>query len=34
VVAARLLDEERSRPNAQRLAVLMPRLWSWMQAPR
>jgi hypothetical protein len=29
--AARLLDEERSRPNAARLAVLMPQLWGWVQ---
>jgi hypothetical protein len=29
--AARLVAEERSRPNAPRLATVMPRLWRWMQ---
>ena len=31
-MAARLLAEERARPNAGRLALLMPRLWAWMQS--
>lgn len=30
--AARLVAEERARPNAARLALLMPRLWAWMQS--
>jgi hypothetical protein len=31
--AARLIAEERARPNASRLAMTMPSLWRWMQAP-